>query len=107
MFSPEAKSVNNNNLSRPVKALRNNAIINVKIAEPITAHTTGKGLPSIEIEKISGKPNLPAIHKPIYAAIKPTIIDTRHPPSHNLPVIVLLNRILQLLARELKILLET
>ena len=64
-----------------MNALRNNATMRVKIADPITAQTTGKGLPSIEISKIFGKPNLPASHKPIYAPIKPTTIDTRHPPK--------------------------
>lgn len=66
---------------RPVKALLNNATISVKIAEPITAHTIGNGLPSMVMVKISGNPNFPAIHKPIYAPIKPTMMDTRHPPK--------------------------
>lgn len=69
------------NQLRPVKARRNKATINVKIAEPITAHTTGKGFPSIEISKMAGKPNLPAMYIPMYAPIKPTTIDTRQPPK--------------------------
>ena len=69
------------NLSRPIKALRSSATISAKIAEPITDQTIGNGFPSIVIANISGKPNLPAIHIPIYAPIKPTIIETRHPPK--------------------------
>ncbi len=49
----------------PVKALRSKAITAVKTAEPITAQTTGKDWPCMEISKIGGSPNLAAIHVPI------------------------------------------
>lgn len=44
------------------------------------AQIIGKGLPSILMVKNSGNPIFLAIHMPRYAPIKPTIIDTRHPP---------------------------
>jgi hypothetical protein len=64
-----------------MNTLLSNPIISVKIAEPITDHITGKGFPWIEISKKGGKPNFPATHMPMYAPIKPTTIDTRHPPK--------------------------
>lgn len=66
---------------RPTNALRRSATSRVNIAEPITAHTTGNGLPSILIVKIFGRPIFAAIHKPIYAPTNPTMIDTRQPPK--------------------------
>lgn len=71
----------NQYLLGPTNAFRSKAIISVNIAEPITAHTIGKGLPSILMVKNSGSPIFPAIHKPRYAPTKPTMIETRHPPK--------------------------
>ena len=53
----------------------------VKIAEPITAHIIGNGLPSIDISKKCGSPIFPASHNPMYAPINPTTIETRQPPK--------------------------
>jgi len=56
------------------------ATIKVNTAEPITDQMIGKVFPPILMAKISGKPNLPASHRPMYAPINPTTIDTRQPP---------------------------
>jgi hypothetical protein len=69
MIHPEkviTKSFNRiKNYSRPVNTLRNKAITKVNIAEPITAHTMGKDLPSIVISKKCGNPIFDASHKPM------------------------------------------
>ena len=65
----------------PATARRINPTINVNTAEPMTAQTIGKGLPSMLIVKNSGNPSLPESHMPMYAPIKPTMIDTRQPPK--------------------------
>ncbi len=49
----------------PTKAFRNRATMNVKIAEPITAHIIGNGFPSMVISKKCGSPIFPATHSPI------------------------------------------
>ena len=64
----------------PKTAPRSSPTINVKIAEPIIAHTMGNRLPPTVTAKISGRPNLAASHIPIYAPMNPTTIETRQPP---------------------------
>ena len=60
---------------------RSKAIIKVKTADPIIAHTMGNGFPSIVIAKKPGRSILAAIQTPIYAPIYPTTIETRQPPK--------------------------
>lgn len=64
----------------PKTAPRSSPTINVKIAEPIIAHTMGNRLPPTVTAKISGRLNLAASHIPIYAPMNPTTIETRQPP---------------------------
>lgn len=65
----------------PTNVLLKRATINVKRAEPIIAHKMGKGFPSIFTTNNSGKATSPAIHRPMYAPMKPTTIETRQPPT--------------------------
>jgi hypothetical protein len=67
----------------PATPFRMRATMKVSTADPTIDQIIGKVFPPTLMANISGRPNFPAIHIPIYAPIKPTTIETRHPPRSN------------------------